>query len=85
MKKDLKLKNKRKKKKINKKRKNIMIRKLKSKKAVLPNMKEINLFGASKNQEKKISLERKKVKMKQLQLKDWKTMNIHLECEPMKI
>lgn len=49
MKKDLKLKNKRKKKKKNKKRKNIMIRKLKSKKAVLPNMKEINLFGASKN------------------------------------
>ena len=49
MKKDLKLKNKRKKKKKNKKRKNIMIRKLKSKKAVLPNMKVINLFGASKN------------------------------------
>ena len=67
MKKDLKIRKKWKKKKNNKNSKNIMIRKLKSKKAVLPNMKVISLFGASKNQKKKISLERKKVKMKQLQ------------------
>jgi hypothetical protein len=49
MKKDLKIRKKWKKKKNNKNSKNIMIRKLKSKKAVLPNMKVISLFGASKN------------------------------------
>jgi hypothetical protein len=48
MKKGLKLRSNNKKKMKKKKKKNMMIRRRKSRKAVLPNTKEINLFGALK-------------------------------------